>query len=47
MPTAAGSTRPDAKRSMPAAPAEQLRCFIHHFLSHVLAMNSPTTGGTG
>ena len=26
---------------MPPAPAEQLRCFIHHFLSRVLAINHP------
>jgi TetR/AcrR family transcriptional regulator, regulator of cefoperazone and chloramphenicol sensitivity len=24
-----------------AGPAEQLRCFIHHFLTHVLAINHP------
>jgi AcrR family transcriptional regulator len=26
---------------LPAEPADQLRCFIHHFLSNVLAINHP------
>ena len=34
-----GLDTPDA--ASPAAPADQLRCFVHHFLNHVLAINHP------
>ncbi len=33
--------RRTTEAAMPPAPAEQLRCFIHHFLSRVLAINHP------
>jgi TetR/AcrR family transcriptional regulator, regulator of cefoperazone and chloramphenicol sensitivity len=36
-----GLDAPDADVAMPAAPADQLRCFVHHFLSHVLAISYP------
>ena len=31
----------EAEASMPPLPADQLRCFIHHFLCHVLAIHHP------
>jgi AcrR family transcriptional regulator len=36
-----GFDTPDAQFPLPPAPADQLRCFIHHFLSHVLAISKP------
>jgi AcrR family transcriptional regulator len=36
-----GLDTPDADAAMPAAPADQLRCFVHHFLNHVLAISYP------
>jgi TetR/AcrR family transcriptional regulator, regulator of cefoperazone and chloramphenicol sensitivity len=36
-----GYDAPDAEAAVPPAPAEQLRCFIHHFLSRVLAIHHP------
>jgi TetR/AcrR family transcriptional regulator, regulator of cefoperazone and chloramphenicol sensitivity len=36
-----GFDTPDAAAAMPPAPAEQLRSFIHHFLSRVLAIHQP------
>ena len=36
-----GLDTPDAEAVIPLAPAEQLRCFVHHFLSNVLAINRP------
>jgi AcrR family transcriptional regulator len=36
-----GYDNPEETAAMPPAPAEQLRCFIHHFLSRVLAIHHP------
>ena len=41
MPIAVAWILREADAAMPPAPAEQLRCFIHHFLSRVLAINHP------
>jgi TetR/AcrR family transcriptional regulator, regulator of cefoperazone and chloramphenicol sensitivity len=36
-----GLEAPEAEAAMPPLPADQLRCFIHHFLCHVLAIHHP------
>jgi AcrR family transcriptional regulator len=36
-----GLDGPEAEAAVPPLPAGQLRCFIHHFLCHVLAINHP------
>ena len=36
-----GLDAPDAEAAVPPTPADQLRCFIHHFLCRVLAINRP------
>lgn len=36
-----GSESPGAEVPLPPAPTDQLRCFIHHFLCHVLAIDHP------
>jgi hypothetical protein len=36
-----GMESADTESATPPTPAEQLRCFVHHFLCHVLAINHP------